>query len=231
MKPLLPPLPPLLQTAASCLVAGILLGLGTGCSSSSPNPKQPFVFPGTAPATASEITSDTLAALGSALTNSSTSELRPGENIRVTFSDLPPGRELPPMDVRIGENGKITLLFSVTFDAAGKTASQLQQEIRAAYVPKYFKELTVMIRGAELIYFVGGEVRSPGLKPYLGHMTVLRAVDTASGFTEYAKKTKIKLIRATGEEFIVDGKKAVKRSEFDLEVMPNDRIYVPRRGW
>jgi len=59
----------------------------------------------------------------------------------------------------------------------------------------------------------------------------LRAIDTANGFTEYANKRKIELTRSTGEKFIIDGKKALKKPELDMEVLPNDRIYVPRRGW
>jgi protein involved in polysaccharide export with SLBB domain len=223
--------------AGTGLALGMLLLL-VGCYTD-PNPDRPFVFPGTVPPTAAAASAGTTAppmtgnhlAEWTAMTNSSTSELRPGENITVTFSDLPPEHTLRPMDIRIGEDGKITLLFSLTFVAAGKTSSQLQHEIRTNYVPKYFKELTVTVKGAELVYFVGGEVRNAGRQMHYGRMTVLRAIDTAGGFNEYAKKTAIQLIRANGEEYLIDGKKAVKKPELDLEVLPNDRIFVPRRKW
>lgn len=161
--------------------------------------------------------------------NATTSELRVGEMIMVSFSDLSIEHQLRPLELRIGDDGNVTLYHNITVQAAGKTATQLQEEIRSAYVPRLFKQLTVTVKGSTRVYFVGGEVRNPNKFEHLGLVTVLRAIDTAGGFTEYADKTEIELIRSTGERFLINGKKAVRSSKLDLEVLPNDRIYVPRR--
>ncbi len=96
--------------------------------------------------------------------------------------------------------------------------------------PGLIREVTVTVKGAELVYFVGGEVRNPNKFFFYPHVTVTRAIDTAGGFTEYADKGNIQLIRSTGEKFTVDYYKAIRDPSLDLEVLPNDRIFVPRRG-
>ena len=133
------------------------------------------------------------------------------------------------MEVRIPEDGRITLPYNMNVYAIGKTVSQLQDEIRSLYVPKLFVRLTVNIRTEERYYFVGGEVRSPARQQYLGDMTVLRAIDTVGGFTDFAKRSRIELRRANGEVHMINWDKARKNPKLDLKVYPNDQIVVHRR--
>jgi polysaccharide biosynthesis/export protein VpsN len=153
-----------------------------------------------------------------------------GDPITVTFSDVPaPG--IQEWKGRIGEDGNITLHLNVTIKAIGKTPNQVSQEIREAYVPKYYKYLTATVKTEERFYYVGGEVRAPGSRPYTGTMTVTRAIDTAGGFTDYAKRSELILTRADGVKFKVDYKKAIKDPVHDPVVYPNDRVEVGRRFW
>ncbi|MGH7968426.1 MAG: polysaccharide biosynthesis/export family protein, partial [Limisphaerales bacterium] len=78
-------------------------------------------------------------------------------------------------------------------------------------------------------YSVDGEVRLPARQIYISRTTVLRAIASAGGFTDFAKKTKVKLIRLDGRIFIVNCKKALVQPQLDLEVFPGDKITVPRR--
>ena len=114
--------------------------------------------------------------------------------------------------------------------AAGKTPGQLQTEIHDLYVPKYYLRLTATVKSAIRVYYVGGEVRSPGPKEYIGETTVIKAIQTAGDFTDYANKKKVKLTR-NGKTINVDCKKAQGDSAFDLQVFPGDRIDVKRRLW
>jgi polysaccharide export outer membrane protein len=201
------------------------------------NPKQPFVFPGQTPANPTVITQQPVSTdpLTSAVVaynppnqNAYTSTvLRPGDLIRVSFSDIP--QPPVPVDIRLPDDGKITLPWNVTVIATGKTISQLQQEIRNEYVPALFVRLTINIKTEERFYYVGGEVRVPNKQVYGGDMTVLRAIDTAGGFTDFAKKTRIELRRANGEVHVINWDKARKDPKLDLKVYPNDQINVPRR--
>lgn len=157
----------------------------------------------------------------------SISKLHAGDPLTITFSDVPP-QMMQEQRVRIPEDGTITLPFNVRVKAAGKTTSQLEKEIRDAYVPTWFVNLTAIVRTEERAFFVDGEVKAPGRQTYSGELTVLRAVGTAGGFTDFANRKKIELRRQNGQKFTVNYFKALDDQSFDLPVYPNDHIIVKR---
>ena len=81
----------------------------------------------------------------------------------------------------------------------------------------------------QLFFYVEGEVKLSGRLPYGGEMTVLRAITTAGGFTDFAQRKKIHLRRATGQKITVNWYDASKDPSKDPHVFPNDLISVPRR--
>jgi polysaccharide export outer membrane protein len=154
--------------------------------------------------------------------------LRVGDPLIISFADLGALSSMREQHVRIPDSGVITLPFNVRVQAAGKSTGQLEKDIRDAYVPAYFVNLTAIITTEERSFIVDGEVRNPGQKPYLGEVTVLRAIGTAGGFTEFANKKKIQLRRQNGQKFIINYNKAIDKPELDLPVYPNDHIIVPQ---
>jgi polysaccharide export outer membrane protein len=155
--------------------------------------------------------------------------LNVGDTVMVAFSDTPTLIDIKPQ--RIGEDGNIKLPYNVTVRAAGKTPGQLQDEIRKEYVPRIFVNLTATVRTEERFYYVGGEVRVPARQPYFGDMTVLRAIDTAGGFTDFADRDKIELRRSGGQKFTIKWKKALQDPKtYDLPVFPNDQVTVHKRS-
>ena len=158
--------------------------------------------------------------------------IRAGENLTVTFSDLPPTANIPDFRDRVKDDGSIILPLGVKVDAAGKTAGQLQQAIEAAYVPRYFKRLTVSVKNEERFFYVGGEVRQPTRQPYAGAgLTVLQAVASAGGFTEFGDKKRVTLRRVNGQQYVINCVRALKDHNLDLPVYPGDSIDVPKRAW
>jgi protein involved in polysaccharide export with SLBB domain len=155
--------------------------------------------------------------------------LRAGDRINVSFSGLPVPIERHEEQIR--EDGYINPPFlGTTIKAAGKRIGQLQDELQKLYVPHYFKAATITVRRQDSYFFVGGEVKAPGQKPYLSEMTVLKAIQAAGDFTEYAKKTKVQVIRANGrKEKPVNCPKAIKNPKLDLPIFPGDQIIVPKR--
>ncbi len=137
----------------------------------------------------------------------------------------------PPTEETIKEDGKITLIYNQKFVAVGKTAGQLQDEIRTNYVPAYFRNLTITVKTQDRVFNVGGEVKTPNRYVYTGYTTVMRAIDIAGGFTDFARKTKIILTRANGQKIKVNGKEARDHPEKDPEVYPGDRVDVMKRLW
>lgn len=156
--------------------------------------------------------------------------IHPGDSITITFSDLPV--PILPMDERVREDGTITLLQNQTFTAAGKTFGQLAREMRERYVPNYYRTMTVSIkpRDQTQFYYVGGEVKLPNRQVYLSRLTVLGAIRSSGDFTDFARKKHVELTRADGHKFIINCVKALQDPSLDLEVLPGDRIYVPRRN-
>lgn len=151
--------------------------------------------------------------------------LRVGDELQVNFFDVNP--PIPPITDQIKEDGTITLIYNEKFDAAGKTISQLQTTVHDYYVPAYVKYMTVNIVPANRSYTVEGEVRTPNRFPYPGHMTVLQAIATAGGFTDFANRRKVKVTRADHRQFIVNCVKALDDPDLDVEIFPGDTIYVP----
>jgi protein involved in polysaccharide export with SLBB domain len=162
---------------------------------------------------------------GSQSLDDSTNRYAVGDLITVRF----PGTidPIPEYHERIKEDGTITLPLIGTVKAAGKTPAELQGEIHDLYVPRFYKDLTIPPPERQRVYSVGGQVRSPGRQVYIGATTVLKAIESAGGFTEYASRRRVMLTRVDGKAFIVDCKKAATDSSLDHPVYPGDKINVP----
>lgn len=152
-----------------------------------------------------------------------------GDKVTVSFTLLTgPLGDMPPHEEAVREDGTITLQYIGPVKAEGKTAGQLQREIHDLYVPKYFRELNVTVRGEDTFFYVDGEVQSRGGKIYPGEMTIVKAISVAGGFTDFAKKTKVKLTRGT-HTVTINVSKAINDPRYDVAVYPGDKIWVPRR--
>lgn len=154
-------------------------------------------------------------------------QLAKGDMVKITFSGIDP---IPlPHEEQIKEDGTITLPLINAVKAEGKTAGELQKEIRDKYVPDYYKRLTVIVTTDRRVYYVQGQVRSSGRQEYIGPTTVLKAIASAGDFTDFADRKKVHLTRTDGKRITVDCIKAAKDSTYDLPVFPGDKIEVPMR--
>jgi protein involved in polysaccharide export with SLBB domain len=240
------------------LLASFLLGGCEHLYYADPNPEKPYAFPSQPPAapvamaaplapapipavpvSPSPYTPGQVAVLpvtplpdatgGTPSPNAiNSSILQKGDMLTVSFSDIPPPG-MQDVKQRIPDDGRLSLPLGVTVQADGKTGYQLQQEIQTNYVPRYFVRLTVSVKPDERWYYVGGEVKSANRYGYSGEITVLRAIDTAGGFGDFADKKKIELRRANGQIFTINQKDALKNPRKDLPVYPNDQIIVHKR--
>jgi protein involved in polysaccharide export with SLBB domain len=147
-----------------------------------------------------------------------------GDLITVRFADT---NQISPQEERIKEDGTITLPLIGAVKAAGKTPEELQREIHELYGPRYYQPSWVPGVRVQRIYYVGGQVNQPGRQVYLGPTTVTKAIESAGGFTEFTRGTRVELTRNDGKRFIVNCIKAAKDPSLDLPVYPGDKISVP----
>ena len=140
----------------------------------------------------------------------------------VTSEDIPPHQE------SIKDDGTINLYLVGKVKAIGRTAGELQSDLQTRY-EVYFKTPVVTVQAADRFYYVGGEVKRPGAQQYLGKTTVTKAIQSAGDFTDFAKKTKIQVIRADDTSLIVNFKKLIGEPSLDPPIYPGDKIHVPRR--
>jgi protein involved in polysaccharide export with SLBB domain len=155
-------------------------------------------------------------------------KLRKEDLVDIKFSNNP----TPPQDVaeRIKEDGSINLPLIGAVQAEGKTAGQLQKEIQERYVPQFFRRLTVTIRTENRVFYVDGEVVRPDRYAYSGEITLLQAIASAGGFSDFASRRRVALVRSTGEKLVIDALKAKDSPTLDVPILPGDTINVPRRS-
>jgi polysaccharide export outer membrane protein len=105
--------------------------------------------------------------------------------------------------VVIRPDGMISLPLIGDVKASGLTANQLAEEIAKRL--KEFKEtpsVSVSVKEVNSYYvYVLGEVTKPGKYPLKSYTTVLQAISLAGGFTPYASKNMMQVVRnsANGE--------------------------------
>jgi polysaccharide biosynthesis/export protein len=99
--------------------------------------------------------------------------------------------------VPVRPDGKITLPLVNDIQASGLTPTQLAAKI-AEGLKKYITSPQVTVGVTEINsrrIFVSGEVARPGAMPLLPNMTVLQALSSAGGFTQFAREKKIYILR------------------------------------
>ena len=96
-------------------------------------------------------------------------------------------------------DGLISMPIIGDVQAAGLTADALAQRI-ADRLKQYIANPAVSVSVKELnsySVYVLGEVSKPGKFQLKSYITVLQAISMAGGFTEWAKKNKLQVVRAT----------------------------------
>ncbi|MBU1692958.1 MAG: polysaccharide export protein, partial [Verrucomicrobia bacterium] len=131
----------------------------------------------------------------------------------------------------LDENGCINLPFLDFVEAAGKTPSELEREIMTRYIEGgFYRTLGVNIIIPTQSYFVRGEVRGAGRFQLTGRMTILQALATAGGFTEFANSRRVELLRGN-QRIVVNVRELEKHPARDKELEAGDVIIVPRSAF
>jgi len=142
--------------------------------------------------------------------------------------------DLSRKDVLVRVDGKLSFPLLGDIPAAGMTPVELTETIQKGlknYVSNPVVTVTVVNPSSQRIYILG-EVLKTGEYPLIKSLTVLQAFALAGGFTQWASKDEIILLRGEpGKEKIykINYKDIVKGkgSENNLMLLANDTIVVP----
>lgn len=158
----------------------------------------------------------------------SIAHLHVGDTVVISLDGLP--EQIPPIEKPINDDGTITLSDIGRVQASGKTPGELENAIHDLYVPKYYTHLNVTVKPNNTrVYYVGGEVRNPNQVMYNGSITVSKAITAAGDFTDFANHSKVYLIRANGQRYLLNMDKILAGEAPDPPVYPGDKIMVARR--
>ena len=128
----------------------------------------------------------------------------------------------------VDERGYITLPYIDDVLAAGRTSSELEREIQRLYIEReIYRSITVNVVMPSQSYFVQGEVRQPQRYNLVTGTTLLQAIASAGGYTDFADPKRVTLTR--GRDVKVVNMREVERDpRQDISVESGDVIRVPR---
>jgi polysaccharide biosynthesis/export protein len=155
----------------------------------------------------------------------------------------------PPISIRVKDSGDIEAPYVGLVRAAAKTPKALAQEVKKMLEGSYFRVATVIIALDERPQPVGGRPRGTAVEleyftifgqvirqgkyelPYNEDVTVSQAILRAGGFSQFAKKTAVKVIRTTpqGSKSIkVNVKRIMEKGalEKDFYIRNNDVLII-----
>jgi polysaccharide export outer membrane protein len=136
--------------------------------------------------------------------------------------------------VPVRPDGKISLALLNDVQATGRTPMQLGVDITEK-LKNFISEPQVTVIVTKINsqrIFVVGEVPRTGAYTLLPNMTAVDAISSAGGFTPFAKRTKIYILRRENGKMTTipfNYKEVVRnrRTEQDVVLKPGDRIVVP----
>jgi polysaccharide biosynthesis/export protein len=135
-------------------------------------------------------------------------------------------------EMQVDAGGRISMPLVGTIDAGGKTAQELAEQIESALRGRYVRnpDVTVNIKSSvSQVVTVDGQVVEPGLYPVTNQMTLMRAIASAKGLSEFARVNDVVILRT------VDGRRmaglynvaAIREGAYtDPPIYANDVIVV-----
>ncbi|MGH9324257.1 MAG: polysaccharide biosynthesis/export family protein [Vicinamibacteria bacterium] len=156
--------------------------------------------------------------------------IQPGDVIGVVVWKEP---ELTS-DHTVRLDGHVTMPLLGDIKASGRLPSDLARDIGDAL--KIYIERPIvtvgMVTANNARFFVIGEVMGSGSFPMFGRTTVAQGLALAGGFQEFAKKSRIQILRFVGDQQVAipvnfDEVENGLKLEQNIVLLPGDTIIVP----
>jgi polysaccharide export outer membrane protein len=136
------------------------------------------------------------------------------------------------LGIEVDSGGRISFPLAGTIEVGGKTPNAVAADIAARLRTRYIRDPQVTVNLKETIgqvVTVDGQVGKPGLYPVQGKMTLMRAVATAGGTTEFARLRDVVIFRtAQGKQYVgIYNLDAIHRGVYaDPEIFANDIVII-----
>jgi polysaccharide export outer membrane protein len=132
--------------------------------------------------------------------------------------------------LNVRPDGMISVPLVGDLAAAGKTPEELSNDIKTG-LQRFVENPNVVVRVSATArrFYIVGNVRAPGMYEMRADQTLLQALAVAGGFTEFANRGRVRIVRQGGAEqaFERDYDDIVSGEIPDVRLEPNDTIIVP----
>ena len=153
---------------------------------------------------------------------------RKGDFLTIELNGVPAG-EAGSFQVKVDESGNISLPHIVNVRAEGLNTVTLKEKIEVMYkMGQIYNNPNVAITPQQARFIaVSGEIRSPQRLYHAKDLTALGAIATCGGFTDYADRRNVKLLR-DGQVITFDAVEMLEDPTKDIPLLPDDKIQVDR---
>ncbi|WFL78727.1 polysaccharide export protein [Altererythrobacter arenosus] len=109
--------------------------------------------------------------------------------------------ELSKKEVQVDASGRITFPLIGTLEVAGKTPGEVGELMADRFRGRLIRDPQITVNLKEIVsqtVTISGEVKKAGVYPIVGRMTLLTAIASAEGWTEFSKKGEVVVLRTVG---------------------------------
>lgn len=153
----------------------------------------------------------------------------PFDKLNINVFGVP---DLEREEIQIDASGRLSFPLAGTLKASGLTPAELSRELEERLRGRFIRNPQVTVNLSETVsqvVTVDGQVDEPGLYPVIGRMTLIRAVATAGGTSEFAKLDDVVVFRKVNGQQMAGlyNLKAIRRGNYpDPEIFANDIVIV-----
>ena len=155
--------------------------------------------------------------------------IAPHDRVKITVYAHPELGTEGDTGILVDSTGRINLPLIGTVQVAGLTQPRASRKIQSLY-GRYLKKSSVRLEVLNKKAFIVGEVKKAGPIPLPNEqISLLQAIATSGGFSDYANKEKIMILRKQGNGTrleLVDLTNTTSLSHTAMMIRPGDVIYV-----
>lgn len=140
--------------------------------------------------------------------------------------------ELSKKEVQVDASGRMTFPLIGTLEVAGRTPGEVGELMADRFRGRYIHDPQVTVNLKEIVsqtVTISGEVKKAGVYPIVGRMTLMTAIASAEGWTEFSKKGEVVVLRTVeGQDYaaLYDVRAIEKGRYADPEIFASDVVVV-----